>query len=382
MPLRDHFPIFQTKTYLNSCSHGALSKEVRAAYLSYLEDRDRRGADWEDWVGKQEVLRGALARLLNAAPGELALVSCLSAGLNALASALDFSGPRNKVLVTDFDFPTTTQIWRAQESRGAVIESVPCFKGELTIPTERFAERLDESTLILSLPQVCYRNGAKLDVAAIVKLAREKGARVFLDCYQSVGAMPVDVQALDVDFAAGGLLKYLISSSGAAFLYVKAELIDALRPTTSGWFSQADVNAMDSRRNAPAGAARRFESGTPNVPNIYAALAGLELLGQVGVAEAERHVKTLTAAIKERARERGFTLGMAGEDAAHGPLVTLRSVDMHQLVAALAGQGIVASCRAGNLRVSPHFYNNLDDVEALFQALEQRRDLLATTPEN
>ena len=146
MPLRDHFPIFQTKTYLNSCSHGALSKEVRAAYLSYLEDRDRRGADWEDWVGKQEVLRGALARLLNAAPGELALVSCLSNGLNALASALDFSGPRNKVLVTDFDFPTTTQIWRAQESRGAVIESVPCFKGELTIPTERFAECLDEST--------------------------------------------------------------------------------------------------------------------------------------------------------------------------------------------------------------------------------------------
>lgn len=376
MPLRDHFPIFQTKTYLNSCSHGALSTEVRAAYLDYLEHRDQRGADWEEWVGKQEVLRGALARLLNAAPGELALVSCLSNGLNALANAMDFSGPRNKALLTDFDFPTTAQIWRAQESRGAVIESVPCLEGELTIPTERFAEYLDESTLILSLPQVCYRNGAKLDVAPIVKLAHEKGARVFLDCYQSVGAMPVDVRALDVDFAAGGLLKYLISSSGAAFLYVKAELIDALRPTTSGWFSQADVNAMDSR-NAPAAAARRFESGTPNVPNIYAALAGLELLDQVGVAEVERHVKTLTAAIKERARERGFTLGMAGEEAAHGPLVTLRSADMHQLVAALAGQGVVVSCRAGNLRVSPHFYNNLDDVEALFEGLEQRRDLLA-----
>lgn len=376
MPLRDHFPIFQTKTYLNSCSHGALSTEVRAAYLSYLEHRDRCGADWEEWVGKQEVLRGKLARLLNATPGELALVSCLSAGLNALASALDFSGPRNKILVTDFDFPTTAQIWRAQESRGAVIESVPCLEGELTIPTERFAEYLDESTLILSLPQVCYRNGAKLDVAPIVKLAREKGARVFLDCYQSVGAMPVDVQALKVDFAAGGLLKYLISSSGMAFLYVKAELIDALRPTTSGWFSQADVNAMDSQ-NEPAAAARRFESGTPNVPNIYAALAGLELLDQVGVAEVERHVKTLTAAIKERARERGFTLGMAGDDAAHGPLVTLRSADMHQLVAALAGQGVVVSCRAGNLRASPHFYNNLDDVEALFEGLEQRRDLLA-----
>lgn len=376
MPLRDHFPIFQTKTYLNSCSHGALSTEVRAAYLSYLEHRDRRGGDWEEWVGKQEVLRGALARLLNAAPSELALVSCLSGGLNALANAIDFSGPRNKVLVTDFDFPTTAQIWRAQESRGAVIESVPCLEGELTIPPERFAERLDESTLILSLPQVCYRNGAKLDVASIVKLAREKGARVFLDCYQSVGAMPVDVHALDVDFAGGGLLKYLISSSGMAFLYVKAELIDALRPTTSGWFSQADINAMDSC-NAPAAAARRFESGTPNVPNIYAAIAGLELLDKLGVAEVERHVKTLTAAIKERARERGFTLGMTSADAAHGPLVTLRAADMHQLVAALAEREIIVSCRAGNLRVSPHFYNNLDDVEILFQGLDQRRDLLA-----
>ena len=132
--------------------------------------------------------------------------------------------------------------------------------------------------------------------------------------------------------------------------------------------------AAETRRPAPRDG---FESGTPNVPNIYAALAGLELLGQLGVAEVERHVKTLTSAIKERARERGFTLGMAGEDAAHGPLVTLRSADMHQLVAALAGQGVVVSCRAGNLRVSPHFYNNLDDVEALFQALERRRDLLA-----
>ena len=163
MPLRERFPIFQSRTYFDSCSHGALSDEVRQAYLSYLEDRDRFGSHWEVWAGKLETLRTMLAQLLNVSADEIATASCLSDCLNSLVSAFDFSGERNKVLLTDSDFPTTAQIWRAQERRGAVIDCVPCHPGEVTIPPERFLDYIDETTLVVSLPDVCYRNGARLD---------------------------------------------------------------------------------------------------------------------------------------------------------------------------------------------------------------------------
>ena len=377
MPLRERFPIFQSRTYFDSCSHGALSDEVRQAYLSYLDDRDRFGSHWEVWAGKLETLRSMLAQLLNVSADELATASCLSDCLNSLASAFDFTGKRNKVLLTDFDFPTTAQIWRAQERRGAVIDCVPCHPGELTIPPDRFLEFIDETTLLVSLPDVCYRNGARLDIEPIIQMAHEKGALVFLDFYQAAGSRPIDLKSLDVDFAAAGTLKYLLSSTGATFLYVKEELVNDLQPGTSGWFSQADISAMDIYQNNPANNARRFESGTPNISSLYASIAGLQLVKEIGLEVTEQHVGTLNRAIKQKAQENGFQLAMPADDTGHGPLVTIRTTDMYGLVAALENKGVITSCRDDNLRVSSHFYNNLEDVEMLFDALNGLREFLA-----
>ena len=377
MPLRERFPICRSRAYLDNCSYGALSDEVRQSYLDYLDDRDRFGSHWEAWAGKLETLRTMLAQLFNVSADEIATGSCLSNSLNSLASAFDFSGERNKVLLTDFDFPTTAQIWRAQEKRGAVIECVPCHPGELTIPPERFADYIDETTLVVSLPDICYRNGARLDIKTIIDAAHERGALVFLDFYQAAGSRPIDLKSLDVDFAAAGTLKYLVSSAGLTFLYVKEDLVHDLRPSASGWFSQADINAMDIRRNDPADNARRFETGTPAVAGLYASIAGLKLVNEVGLEATERHVRTLTRAVKQKAQEQGFQLAMPTGDNGHGPLVTIRSTDMYRLVTALRDKGVIASCRDGNIRVSPHFYNNSDDVEMLFEALDSLRDLLA-----
>ena len=373
MPLRERFPIFQSRTYFDSCSHGALSDEVRQAYLSYLDDRDRFGSHWEVWAGKLETLRTMLAQLLNVSADEIAIASCLSDCLNSLAGAFDFTGNRNKILLTDFDFPTTAQIWRAQERRGAVIDCVPCHPGEVTIPPERFLDYIDDTTLVVSLPDVCYRNGARLDIKPIIDMAHEKGALVFLDFYQAAGSRPIDLKSLDVDFAAAGTLKYLVSATGTTFLYVKENLINTLEPTTSGWFSQADINAMDIYRNVPASNARRFETGTPNVSSLYASIAGLQLVNEIGLEVTERHVRTLNRAIKQKAQENGFQLAMPADDTGHGPLVTIRTTDMHGLVAALGDKGVITSCRDDNLRVSSHFYNNLEDVEVLFDALNGLR---------
>ena len=376
MLLRDHFPIFQRCAYLNSCSYGALSTEVRAAYARYLDDRDRYGSHWEFWVGRLDALRTMLARLFSVREDEIAIGSSLSAGLNKLALGLDFSGPRNQVVLTDFDFPTTAQIWRAQERRGAVCVQARCAADGKTIPLRSFEECIDEKTLVVSLPHVCYRNGAKLDLAPVIELARRRGALVFLDCYQSVGTTALDFAALQVDFAAAGTLKYLLSSAGVGFLYVKRSRLDDLRPATSGWFAQEDVMAMDIHHDRPASGARKLEGGTPSVPNLYAAIAGLELINEVGLEAIEAAIADLTDAVKRRALAEGYRLGMPAEAGGHGALVTLETSDMNRLVGLLAKEEVITSCRDGKLRVSPHFYNNEEDLERLFAALAKHRRLM------
>src|ERR1700719_5329943 len=200
--LRKEFPVLERKTYLNSGSYGALANEVKAAVETYLEDRLLRGANWDAWIAKLESVRALTATLLHAGPDEIAVTASVSAGLNALASALDFSGARNKVVVSDFEFPTNAQIWHAQEPRGAQVVHV-ARAADGYIPLEMFERAIDERTQLVAITHVCFLNGAKLDIAGVVRLARAKGTRVLLDCYQSVGSVDLDVRALDVDFAVG-----------------------------------------------------------------------------------------------------------------------------------------------------------------------------------
>src|SRR5258708_21176813 len=202
-----------------------------------MEDRLLVGANWDVWITKKESVRALTATLLHASADEIAVTASVSAGLNTLSSALDFSGPRNKVVVSDFEFPTNAQIWHAQELRGARVVHVPR-AADGYIPLENFEKLIDEETQLVAVTHVCFRNGAKLDIPGIVKLAHAKGAKVMLDCYQAVGALTVDVQKLDVDFAVGGMLKYLLGTAGLGFLYVRNELITSLTPTHTGWFAQ------------------------------------------------------------------------------------------------------------------------------------------------
>src|SRR6202050_5657883 len=269
LALRKEFPVLARKTYLNSGSYCALANDVKAAFEAYMEDRLLVGANWDVWITKNESVRSLTAALLHASPDEIAVPASVSAGLNSLASALQFSGTRNKVVVSDFEFPTNAQIWHAQEPRGAQVVHVPR-AADGYIPLENFAKVIDEKTQLVAITHVCFRNGAKLDIPGIVRLARAKGAKFLLDCYQSVGSVDIDVKALDVDFAAGGMLKYLLGTAGIGFLYVRDSFTKSLVPTNSGWFAQANIAAMDISANRPAPNARRFEAGAPAVGHVYA----------------------------------------------------------------------------------------------------------------
>ncbi len=373
--LRSLFPVLERKTYMNSCSYGALARPVREAFRQYLESREQHGSDWDWWVAKNEDIRQAMATFLGATTDEIAITASASAGINALASSLDFHGTRNKVVISDFEFPTNGQIWYAQGIRGAEVVRVPATDGY--IPLENFAAVIDETTLLVAVTNVCYRNGARLDIAGIAELAHRNGALILVDGYQSLGSIQFDVASTDVDFLVGGNLKYLLGTAGIGFLYARQSLIGSLSPTVTGWFAQEDIGAMDHTAHRPASNARRFEAGTPPVPNCYAAEAGIRLLLDIGMLPIEERIRRLAGAVIGRARDAGYRLVTPVEPERHAAMVNIACTDAEKMVAALSEQQVVTSCRDGALRISLHFYNNDQDIDHLFSELDRNQNLIA-----
>jgi len=374
--LRREFPLLQHMTYLNSGSYCALANDVKAAFDNYLQDRLQVGANWDVWVTKNDAVRSLMAQVLHASADEIAVTASASAGLNALATAIQFTGERNKIVTSDFEFPTNAQIWHAQEPRGARVVHVRR-DADGYIPAEAFARHIDEQTKLVAITHVCFRNGARLDIPGIVKLARAKGALVLLDCYQSVGSLDIDVKQLDVDFAVGGMLKYLLGTAGIGFLYVRDSLVRALHPTHSGWFSQENIFAMDITANRPAANARRFEAGTPPVVNCYATEAGLKIILDVGTPAIERRIRALTRRCMNQLHDLGWDAVTPNSDERRSAMICVPSRASGQLSQELMRRNIYTSNRDDNLRICLHFYNNDEDVDVLVAALRELREQFA-----
>jgi selenocysteine lyase/cysteine desulfurase len=373
--VRAHFPIFEHTTYANSCSQGALSVDVRRAYEEYLAGWDAHGAEWEHWVERAEAARAAFAGLVGAEPGEVAVTTSVSQAVSALVSALPLERGRAKIVISELEFPTVGQIAHAQELRGAeVVHVLPADDG--TIPLERFADAIDERTALVCCTAISYRTGYRLDVAEVARLAHERGALCLADSYQAAGAVPLDVCALGVDFLTAGTVKYLLASAGLAFMYVRAGLHEQLLPTQTGWFADEDVFRMDISDYSPAGDARRFDSGTPPVPNIYAGLAGIGMVQEAGVAAIEAHVRGLVEELLVGLDELGATVVTPRGEAERGPLMCVASVDAEALVLALGERSIVTSSRDSSVRISLHLYNTMEDVARILSGLAECRALL------
>jgi selenocysteine lyase/cysteine desulfurase len=372
---RSRFPIFEHTTYANSCSQGALSTDVREAYEAYLDGWDAHGAEWEHWVERAEAARSTFARLVVAEPDEIAVTTSVSQAVSALVSALPL-GERPRIVISEFEFPTVGQIAHAQELRGAEVVHVrPDSDGR--IPVERFAEAIDERTSLVCCTAISYRTGYRLDVAGVARLAHERGSLCLADSYQAAGAVPLDVGQLGVDLLTAGTVKYLLASAGLAFMYVRPELHERLFPTQTGWFADEDIFRMDISDYSPAPTARRFDSGTPPVPNIYAGIAGMGIIEGAGIAAIEAHVRQLSTDLVTAIGELGATVATPTGDGEYGPLVCVASTDPEALVAALGEDRIVTSSRDMNLRISLHLYNVAADVERIIESLAKHRHLLA-----
>ena len=367
------FPIFDHSVYLNSCSQGALGRPVQFALEDFIAGWHEHGNPWELWCERMEELRAEFAALIGADEDEVAVTFSASTALNAVASALD-PRHRSKVVTSDFDFPTVGHVWLAQARRGFEIEFARS-EGD-RLPLSAFESAVDRDTALVSTTHVCYRNGWKNDVAALAELAHQHGAPLLIDAFQSLGTEPFNVRDLGVDMLVTGTLKYLLGTPGVAFLYVRRPLAEQLLPTDSGWFGQQNPFAYDVHRLDYAAGARRFQSGSPPVPAVYAALAALRLIRKVGLATIQKHVASLAGMLVQHALERGWALMTPVEAEGRGPLVMLRCGDIGALLSALAQQGVLCSTRDGALRASFHYYNSANDVLALIEALEHNGGLM------
>ena len=373
--IRSRFSIFRRKIYLNSCSQGPLSDAVQAGLENFISSWHEQGSPWELWVNRYEEARTAFAQLINASPDEVAIVTSASAGINSIASALSFQ-ERKKVVMGEFEFPTMGHIWLAQRARGAEVKFVGA-EGNC-IPAVNYEKMVDRHTLLVPLTHVCFKNGFRSEVNAITQIAHRSGALVMLDDYQDCGTRSIDVKGMDLDFFVTGTLKYLLGPPGLAFMYVRKELISSLVPTLTGWFAQTNPFAYDPQTIDLSPTARRFESGTPSVPNVYGAVPGFELLREIGMENVASHIKSLAQSLLNSAVDLGIRAKTPADSA--GPLVVLPSKDSTLLVQKLEENGIVASNRYDGLRISFHVYNTMEDVKAVVEVLKKNIDLLVLDP--
>jgi selenocysteine lyase/cysteine desulfurase len=374
--LRSRFPILREKTYLYSCSQGALCDAVEAGIERYAASWRTSAAPWDEWMGAYETLRDAFAQFIHAQPDEVAIITSASAGINPIANALLFGGSnfdgRNKVVMSEYEFPTMAHIWLAQRPRGAEIQFLDGVNN--TVPTELYEQAIDHRTRIVAVTQVSFVNGFRPDIAAIAKIAHTEGALVFLDGYQDCGTRPVDVKALDIDFYVTGTLKYLLGPPGLGFLYVRRPLIEMLTPTLTSWMAQRDVFAFNTKCLDPSPDARRFEGGSPPIPNIYLAQPAIDLLAGIGMDNVAAQIQRLTTAFLKGVRD--LRIESKTPLSSLGPLVVLRAKDAAAMVGKLAERRIAVSARRDGVRFAFHVYNTPEDVHVALAALEDNLDLM------
>jgi selenocysteine lyase/cysteine desulfurase len=372
---RARFPILQEKIYLNSCSQGALSRDIEKAIGEWLQSWHCKGSPWDVWVDQYEIARRQFASFINARPEEVAVVPSASAGVNSLASALSYK-ERRKVVLGEFEFPTMGHVWLSQRARGADVTFAEA-SGDRIRP-EAYDALVDRNTLIVPLTHICFRNGFRSPVADIVRIAHDRGALVLLDDYQDCGTRPIDVKAMNVDAYVSGTLKYLLGPPGVAFLYVRENLADSLVPTVTGWFGQRNPFAFDVKLLDPAPGTRRFEAGTPPIPSIYGAMAGVKLLQDLGLANIAAEVRCLTQALIQGVTELGIRIKTPVDSV--GPLVVLQAPEADNLVRIFDENGVVCSSRHDGLRLSFHAYNTLDEVKTVLRLIAHHLELFAISP--
>ena len=366
---RDRFPILGDTTYLINHSLGAMPAAAEERVLEYARTWAKRGirAWGEGWWTMPLTVGDQIARIVGAPPGSVTMHQNVTIAEALVLSCFPLEGPRRRIVYEEANFPSVRYLYQAHARHGA--EIVVCRDDEAIV------EAIDERTLLVPISHVLYKTGEIQRVEPIVRRAREVGAHVVLDAYQSAGVVPLDVTALGVDFATGGSVKWLCGGPGAAWLYVRPELAAELEPALVGWQGHARPFAFEPELDYAEGAAR-FLTGTPNVPALYAATAGYDVVEEVGVERIRRRSLEQTALLARLLEHAGFEVGSPREPERRGGTVTVLTPEFEAVYAELRERSILCDHRPEvGLRLGPHFYNS--DEELAF-AVEQIVEIVET----
>ena len=370
---RSEFPILEHTNYLISNSLGAMPRGVYDALKGYAETWATRGVRaWEErwWMLAAEV-GDELGALMNAPPGSVSTHQNVTTCQAVVASCLDFSGKRNKVVYSDMNFPSVMYFWEAQQATGARVSMVKTSDG-VTVPTERMIEAIDDKTLIVPMSHVIFRSSFIQDAKAIIEKAHKVGAYVLLDTFQSLGSVPVDVQSLNPDFACGGVLKWLCGGPGVAYLYVRPDLGKKLQPRFTGWTAHQEPFNFETGPIRYTDPPYRFMNGTPHIPSLEAARPGIRIIGQVGIGKIREKSQRQTARLIELADERGWRVNTPRNPEQRGGTVSIDMPDSQQVCAELIKREVLVDFRPkAGVRMSPHFYTRDEELDAAIATVEE-----------
>ena len=371
---RGRFPILAETTYLINHSLGAMPAAAEDRIGEYARTWRTRGirAWGEGWWEMALTVGDQIGRLIGAPPGTVSMHQNVTIAEAVVLSCFRFDRPRRRIVYEEGNFPSVRYLYQAQAERGGADIVVAA-------DDEGVVEAIDDRTLLVPVTHVLYKTGEIQDVEAIVERAHDHGALVVLDAYQSVGTVPLDVTALGVDFAVGGSVKWLCGGPGAGWLYVRPDLASVLEPGLTGWQAHARPFDFEPEQDYAEGAAR-FLTGTPNVPALYAATAGYDVIEEVGIDRIREHSVQQTTLLIELLEEAGFPVGSPSDPARRGGTVVVRPPDFERIDAELAARGILCDHRPDvGLRLGPHFFNTDDElrhtVEQIAELAGQRTSL-------
>jgi kynureninase len=369
---RSEFPILEHTTYLISKSLGAMPRAVYDAMKAYAETWATRGVRaWDErwWMLASEV-GDEIGALMNAAKGSVSTHQNVTTCQSIVASCFDFSGKRNQVVYSDMNFPSVMYFWEAQRAYGARVRMVKTDDG-ITVPTERLLDAITDDTLLVPISHVIFRSSYINDAKAIIEKAHRVGAYVVLDAYQSLGTLPVDVSDLNVDFACGGVLKWLCGGPGVAYLYVRPDLGKKLEPKFTGWTAHQNPFCFEVGPTRYTDPPYRFMNGTPNIPALEAARPGLKIIAQVGIEQIRKKSKRQTARLIELADKRGWRVNTPRDPEKRGGTVSIDMPDSQEVCNQLLKRDVLVDWRPkAGVRMSPHFYNTDQELDAAISAVE------------
>jgi kynureninase len=373
LALRREFPILEYTTYLISNSLGPMPAATKSSLMQYAELWNTRGIRaWEEtwWMLAAEV-GDLLGSLLNAPKGSVSCHQNVTQCEAVIASCLDFNGKRNKVVYDDMNFPSVMYLWEAQRARGARVHMVPTDDG-IHVPLQRLLDAIDEETLIVPISHVCFRSSFIQDVNAIVEKAHKVGALVVLDTYQSLGTVPVDVTAWNVDFATGGCIKWLCGGPGTGYLYVRPDHAVKLSPTFTGWTAHTQPFAFETGPIRYTDPPYRFMNGTPNIPGLYAAIPGLKLTIQAGVGNIRAKSKRQVAKMIAMAESKGWRINTPRDPEQRGGTVSIEIPNGRQVCTELNKRDVLCDYRPkAGIRMAPHYYNMDEEIDRAIALIDE-----------